>query len=408
MPEAIVALGQAKRIVGRLRFEDDGHRQHSQFEYEHDWLQAEDGFALSPDLPLQSRSFFASGREDSRHALHGCFQDSAPDSWGRALMTRALDHHLTEFDYLTQSDDYTRQGALRFFDDKLQPLSLLSPPVPRLIELERLRMLAHQFEHDPEQADEAVHDLAGPAGSLGGTRPKASVVENGKLWIAKFTSRNDQRAVERAEVATLHLAGKCSLQVPEVRLELIRSPSPIALFCRFDRQGDLRLPYISAQTALGRKGSEHGYYTNIADFIRQASQEPHEDLNELWCRIIFTILVSNTDDHLKNHGFLYAGRGRWRLSPVFDINPAPARQRMLQTGIMEGHPFDASLSLALEAAQHFGLEPRDAKQAITRIGRTIHENWRKDFRAAGASSQEVQAYVPAFEHRAMEQALSLE
>lgn len=349
-----------------------------------------------------------SGREDPRHALHGCFQDSAPDSWGRALMTRALDYHPTEFDYLTQSDDDTRQGALRFLDDQLQPLSRLSPPMPRLIELERLRKLAHQFENDPEQADEAVQNLAGPAGSLGGTRPKASVVEDGKLWIAKFTSRNDQRAVERAEVATLRLAKKCGLRTPETRLELIRSPSPVALFCRFGRQGDIRIPYISAQTALDRKGSEHGHYTHIADFIRQASDKPHEDLNELWGRIVFTILVSNTDDHLKNHGFLYAGQGRWRLAPVFDINPAPTRQRMLQTGILEGHPFDASLTLALEAARHFELDPCDAKQAAARIGRTIHENWRKGFRAAGASSREVRAYIPAFEHRAMEQALSLQ
>lgn len=408
MPEAVVALGRAKRIVGRLRFESDDHRQHSQFEYDHDWLKAADGFALSPVLPLQPGGFFASGRGNSRDALHTCFQDSAPDSWGRALLDRALGHHLTEFDYLTQSDDFTRQGALRFLDDQLQPLSRLSPPVPRLIELERLRMLAQQFEHGPEQAEEGIYDLAGPAGSLGGTRPKASVEENGKLWIAKFTSRNDQRAVERAEVATSRLAGKCGLRVPDARLELSRSRRPVALFCRFDRRGDARIPYMSAQTALDCKGPEHRYYTDIADFIRQASDRPREDLHELWRRIVFTILVSNTDDHLKNHGFLYVGRGRWRLSPAFDINPAPTRQRMLQTGIMEGSPFDASPALALEAARHFGLGSRNAKQTAARMARTIHENWRKDFRATGASAREIHAFIPAFEHPTMESALSLE
>ena len=123
----------------------------------------------------QAGGFFASGRGDPRNALHVCFQDAAPDSWGRALMTRVLGGGLTEFDYLTQSGDRTRHGALRFLDDELVPLSRLSPPVPRLVELERLRTLAHQFERDPEGAEEAVRDLAGVAGSLGGARPKASV-----------------------------------------------------------------------------------------------------------------------------------------------------------------------------------------------------------------------------------------
>ncbi|MCY3852744.1 MAG: HipA domain-containing protein [Gammaproteobacteria bacterium] len=167
-------------------------------------------------------------------------------------------------------------------------------------------------------------------------------------------------------------------------------------------------PPLSAQAALDWKGPEHRYYTDIADFIRQASDKPQEDLDELWCRIVFTILVSNTDDHLKNHGFLYAGRSRWRLSPAFDINPAPMRQRMLQTGIMEGSSFEVSLTLALEAAPRFGLEPRNAKRTVARMAKVVHENWRKDFRAAGASSHETQAFVPAFEHRAMELALSLQ
>ena len=209
MPEAVVALGQAKRVVGRLRFESDGRRQHSQFEYDREWLGANDGFRLAPGLPLQAGGFFASARGIRRNALHGCFQDAAPDSWGRSLMTRALGGGLTEFDYLTLSDDRTRQGALRFLDEDFQPLSRLSPSVPRLVQLKRLRTLTHQYERDPEGMEEAVRDLAGVAGSLGGARPKASVEEKGQLWIAKFTSRDDQRAVERAEIATLRLAARC-------------------------------------------------------------------------------------------------------------------------------------------------------------------------------------------------------
>ncbi|MYB33592.1 MAG: type II toxin-antitoxin system HipA family toxin, partial [Gammaproteobacteria bacterium] len=229
MPEAVVALGQAKRVVGRLRFESDGRRQYSHFEYDRAWLQADDSFQLAPGLPLQAGGFFTSGRDDRRNALHNSFQDAAPDSGGRALITRALGGGLTEFDYLTQSDDRTRQGALRFLDDSFQPLSRLSPPVPRLVELEQLRKLTHQFEIDPDSVEEDILNLAGVSGSLGGARPKASIAGEGQLWIAKFTSRDDRRAVERAEVATLKLAARCGLMVPEARLELANGDSPVAL-----------------------------------------------------------------------------------------------------------------------------------------------------------------------------------
>ncbi len=407
MPEATVALGQAKRVVGRLHFESDGRRQHSHFEYDRAWLEAHDRFQLAPSLPLQAGGFFASGRDDRRNALHNSFQDAAPDSWGRALMTRALGGGLTEFDYLTQSDDRTRHGALRFLDDDLQPLSRLSPPVPRLVELEKLRTLAHQFERDPEGAEEAVLDLAGVAGSLGGARPKASVDGRGYLWIAKFTSRDDRRAVERAEIATLKLAARCGLRVPEAHLELVHSDSPVALIQRFDRRGEVRIPYMSARAALDWEGSEGRYYTDIADVIRQISSQPRDDLHELWNRIIFTILVSNTDDHLKNHGFIYVGRNRWRLSPAFDINPAPTRQRILQTGILEGEPFDASLTLALDAARFFGIEQEDAKKMVFQMATVVNEAWRKSLRSQGASAGEINSFAAAFQHDAMEQALAL-
>ncbi len=407
MPEAIVALGQAKRVVGRLHFESDGRRQHSHFEYDRAWLRADDRFQLAPSLPLQAGGFFASGRDDRRNALHNSFQDAAPDSWGRALMIRALGGGLTEFDYLTLSDDHTRQGALRFLDDNLQPLSRLSPPVPRLVALEELRALAHRFELDPEGVEEDALELAGVAGSLGGARPKASVESRGQLWIAKFTSRNDQRAMERAEIATLKLAARCGLSVPEAHLELTHSDSPVALIRRFDRRGEVRIPYMSARAALDWDGSEERYYTDIADVIRQISSRPRDDLHELWKRIIFTILVSNTDDHLKNHGFIYVGRNRWRLSPAFDINPAPTRQRMLQTGILEGEPFDASLMRALDAAGFFDIEPEDAKRMASQMATVVNGAWRESLRSQGASAGEIDSFAAAFQHDAMEQALAL-
>ena len=408
MPQTIVAIGDGKRVVGTLRFESDGRRQHSQFEYASSWLASSERFALSPALPLGSGNHFTAARGERRAALSGCFQDAAPDSWGRGLMTRALGVGLSEFDYLVLSDDFTRHGALRFLDEELRPLSRLSPPVPRLLELERLRRLAHRFERNPDRATEEILELAGVAGSLGGARPKASVEGEGHLWMAKFTSADDRRAVERAEVATLKLAARCGLRVPEARLELSESDSPVALIRRFDRRGVSRIPYISARTALDATRTEAGHYTDMADSIRQISANSRDDLAELWRRIVFTILVSNTDDHLQNHGFIYVGRDRWRLSPAFDINPAPTRQKALQTGIMEGEPFEASIGLALAACPFFGLEEDDARRLARRMARRVREDWKSALRAEGASPAEVREYAPAFEHEEIDKACLLE
>lgn len=405
MPEAIVALGEGKRIVGQLRFETDGKRQHSQFEYAAEWLAAPDRFGLSPALPLREGGHFATGREDKRSALSGTFADAAPVSWGRALMTRALGGGLTKFDYLVLSDDRTRQGALRFLGEDMEPLSDLNPPIPRLVDLERLRLLTQRFERDPGGAEAEARDLAGVAGSLGGARPKANVEGDGHLWIAKFTSEKDTKPVERAEVATSKLAAQCGLRVAEATLELRDSDHPIALIRRFDRRAGARIPYMSARTALDWQSDEGGYYTDIADVIRQVSAKPTEDLHELWRRIIFTILVSNKDDHLKNHGFIYAGDDRWRLSPAFDINPSPERHRILETGIIQGGSFDASLDIALEAAEFFELTPADARQQASEMAKIIAANWKQALRAEGASPDEIRIYADAFEHGEAEKAL---
>ena len=407
MPEAVVALGKGKRIVGRLRFESDGRRQHSQFEYDAAWLAADDRFALAPGLPLRDGSHFSSGKDDKRSALPGCFADAAPDSWGRALMTMALGDGLSEFDYLVLSDDRTRQGALRFLGEDMEPLSDLTPPIPRLVELDRLRTLAQRFEQDPGGAEEEARDLAGVAGSLGGARPKANVEGDGHLWIAKFTSAQDTKPVERAEVATLELARMCGLRVADARLELRDSDSPIALIRRFDRRGDTRIPYISARTALDWQSEEGGFYTDIADVIRQISSKPVEDLHELWRRIIFTILVSNKDDHLKNHGFIYAGGDRWRLSRAFDINPSPSRRRILETGIIQGGSFDASLEIALEACEFFDITPFDAGHQAFQMAETIAKNWKQALRDEGCSTADVQSYADAFEHDESMRALEI-
>ena len=408
MPEAIVALGSGKRIIGRLRFETRGRRQHSQFEYAEEWLAARDGFAMAPGLPLREGGHYSTGGFDRRLALPECFSDAAPDAWGRSLMTKVLGGGLSEFDYLVLSDDRTRQGALRFLGEDMEPLSGLDPPIPRLVELDRLRALAQRFERDPRGADGEARDLAGVAGSLGGARPKVNVEGDGQLWIAKFTSAHDTRPVERAEVATLKLARKCGLRAADARLELRDSDGPIALVRRFDRHGELRVPYMSARGALDWRSNEGGYYTDIAEAVRRISVKPADDLHELWRRIVFSVLVSNTDDHLKNHGFIYAGGNRWRLSPAFDINPSPSRHRMLATGIIQGGSFEASLDLALEACEFFDLESDVARRDALGMARIVAGNWKQGLREEGSSADEIRGYAEAFENVETERALSLD
>lgn len=404
-----VHLGGALLHVGKLRFTHERTRQHSEFSYGRDWVEGGRGFALAPDLPMGFAPFFASsGRSgEQRESLPGVFQDATPDSWGRLLLERLHGAGLSEFDMLTLTDDTSRQGALRFCDDKGRIITGDAVPVPRLIDLEELRDIAASIERRGEISNEALRLMAGAGGSIGGARPKANVLDDGQLWIAKFSSANDASPVERIEVATLELAREVGLNAPRARLMLENTPGPIALIRRFDREGAARIPYISARTALERHGTEQGSYTEIAQFIRQHSDNPRADLLELWSRIIFTILVTNTDDHLKNHGFVYAGDGMWTLSQLFDVNPQPDRHRLLKTAVMEGEPFEASLALALEAAVFFGLTEVEAHQRASVMARRIHGGWRDRMRQYGVTGADLRRLESAFEHAEMEHALAL-
>ena len=185
------------------------------------------------------------------------------------------------------------------------------------------------------------------------------------------------------------------------------SDSPIALIKRFDRRNGTRIPYMSARTALDWKSDECGFYTDIADVIRRISSKPVDDLHELWQRIVFTILVSNTDDHLKNHGFIYTGGDRWRLSPAFDINPSPDRHKILETGIVQGGSFEASLDIALNACEFFELKPEEAGKLLLKMSKTIADTWRQALLHEGCTADDINSYASAFEHEESERALKI-
>lgn len=410
MPQSLahVALGESLTPVGQLRLTRAGPRQFSTFSYDPDWIGNPRAFAVQPDFPLEAGPFHTAGQDGRMHdALAGVFADAAPDSWGRRLLERTYGKGLSEFEYLTLSDDTCRQGALRFLDAEGEILRGKSADaVPRLLDLEVITAIARAYEQGKTIMAEELQALAGAGGS-GGARPKANIRDDDNLWLAKFTSVHDQRPIERVEVATLRLAAACGIRTPEVRLELGDSPYPVALIQRFDRRGTSRIPYISARTALGKLGTELGSYTEIVDFMRGHSLDSQADFRELFLRLVFTILVSNKDDHLKNHGFLYAGSGKWSLSPVFDVNPAPDRDPHLETAIVEGGPHDRSIGLALEACEFFEVEEADARRIIRGMARQITGSWRELLREAGVSGSLAREYDAAFSNEQTEIALAL-
>ncbi|MFA5968254.1 MAG: type II toxin-antitoxin system HipA family toxin [Sphingomonas sp.] len=410
MPDytAHVALGESLTPVGQLRFTQAGPRQFSTFSYDPAWIENSRAFAVQPTLPLEGGPFHMSGQPGNmRDALAGVFADAAPDSWGRRLLERAYGNGLSEFEYLTLSDDTCRQGALRFLDDAGKIIrGAAADAVPRLVDLQAITAIARAYEQGREISAEEMQALAGAGGS-GGARPKANVRDGETLWLAKFTSVHDQQPIERVEVATLRLARACGIRTPEVRLELTDTPFPVALIQRFDRRGFARIPYISARTALGKIGTELGSYTEIVDFMRAYAADPQADFRELFLRVIFTILVSNKDDHLKNHGFLYVGSGRWRLSPVFDVNPAPDRNPHLETAILEGGAHDRSIRLALEACEFFEIAETDARRMIRETALRISDEWREVLRQVGVSGTLAREYEAAFVNEQTDLALAI-
>ena len=403
-----VVIGQQKLEVGNLVFEQDGPRQSSMFRYAPAWLERPNRFALSPALPLSEAPFFSSGnRENRRAALPSPVSDGTPDSWGRGIIRKALGRQPSEIEFLLRTDDRTRQGALRYLNEEGIPLSQDAPPVPRSTDLDSIARLARLYESDPALGQKELVQLIGDAGSLGGARPKANFDDAGVLSIAKFTSERDLMPIERMEVATLRLARAAGLNAAAARIELGRSDYPVAVIARFDRRKGGRVHYLSAQSFMGADEASGGFYTDLADQMRAHCANHEAQLEELHRRIMFTILVSNNDDHLKNHGFLYGGEQKWVLAPAFDINPQPERHRQLETGISELSGYEASIEAVIEAAPFFDLSEDRAMANLQRLVGTIGDQWEGHCRDAGMSPSEVAAYRGAFQHPEVEKARTM-
>jgi serine/threonine-protein kinase HipA len=389
-------------LVGRLHAADRSAS--VSFEYAPEWLQRDDVFAIDPtSLPLQRGAHHGG-------TLFGAIQDCGPDRWGRILIERAVRKKVLtrkpyrDIDYVLAMDDVARIGALRFRLNSESPfLATTTGKLPPLVRLSAL-LRATDAVHGETETAQDLRFLLGAGSPLGGARPKSAVsLADEQLAMAKFPKPDDTRDIAAGEVLALTLAEQSGIRVAEHRLVHVGGQS-VAVITRFDRAGKSRIPFISAATLLGLPQGDPGAYTMLADGIRQFGNNVTGDLRELWRRLIFSLLASNYDDHLRNHGFLMHAPGRWALSPAYDINPMPEmdRVRMSKTAITEDQE-EPTIARALAAAPRFGLKASEAKQ-ILRVIFTAVSGWRRAGRQLRLKASTLDTYVSAFEHQLMDEA----
>lgn len=397
--EVHLELGGETHSVGLCRFVAKRQSRTTVFEYTDSWLVHADALAIDPaNLPLIAGPF---PRTSATSALPGALRDTAPDRWGRMLIKRAfrkqgVERTLSEIDYLLALDDRTRIGALRYRHPEATTFDhdLGGYRVPPLVQLPALLNAVDAVHGNNDTADD-LKLLLNEGSPLGGARPKSVIQEpDGSLAIAKFPKPDDTRSIPHGEVLAMTLAARAGLAVADSRIETAAG-RPVSVIKRFDRTGECRVHFISAMTMLGAEDGDEATYTDIAEVIRMYSSQPIADLHELWRRVVFNVLISNLDDHLRNHGFVYV-EGGWRLSPAYDLNPVPVedKQRELSTWISEEGP-DASLDIALGAAKYFAVEDTAAKSIVADVSAVV-AGWRHQARRLGMSASDIAAYASAF------------
>ncbi len=399
--EIYMDYGGETRLLGRCRYATKVRNQSSVFEYADEWLSYSEAFALDPaNLPLNSNPVYSNSEKS---ALPGAMRDTAPDRWGQQLIRRAFRksgerRSISELDYLLAISDQTRIGALRYKREGEIDFNhdIGRYRVPPLIRLPALLNAADAVQGNNETAED-LKLLLNEGTPLGGARPKSAVLDkDGQLAIAKFPKPDDDRSIPHGEILALTLARKAGLNVAFGRLQTVAG-RPVALVKRFDREGGFRIPFLSAMSLLGLNDGDTGTYTDIAECIRMYSSAPIEDLHELWRRIVFGVMIGNLDDHLRNHGFLYVGEGKWRLSPAYDLNPVPLEKKVreLETWISEEGP-EASVDLSRRAAPYFAIEDDQAVQIIGEVSQAT-ARWRDVARKLDMSAADIATYASAFD-----------
>ena len=393
-------------LIGTIYVTQTRGKEFYSFEYEQGWLENHP-MMLDPDLQLyKGRQYI----NDDKN-IFGVFADSCPDRWGRRLMNRREElrakktgekpQKLLESDYLLGVYDEARMGGLRF---KTEPdgeflsndKEYATPPWTSLRELEQASIA---FENDDTGLEEKwLKQLLAPGSSLGGARPKASVMApDGSLWIAKFPSKHDDFNSGAWEMVVHDLALMCGLNAPEAKADKFSKLGTTFLVKRFDRIGDQRIHFSSAMTMLGKKdgadAADGSSYLEIASFLKANGAKPKRDLLELWQRIVFSMAVSNTDDHFRNHGFLLSDKG-WELSPLYDVNPDIYGEYLSLNVDSDNSSID--FDLAIDVAPFYGIKEKQAVELVNNIKNIVGNNWQKLAKKYGISHGEIDRMRPAF------------
>jgi serine/threonine-protein kinase HipA len=374
----------------------------STFIYDGEYLVRSDAYPFDPELPLTGGSLHTR----AQRALFGCFTDCAPDRWGRTLLARReaalareerrAARRLGELDYLLGVRDDLRQGALRFRVGDGPFVADDQTGVPALTDLPALMNLAQRAETETADLPD-LQRLVRVGSSLGGARPKAHVRDSaGRIAIAKFPSANhDTWNVMAWEKVALDLAARAGIEVPTSWLLRLAGRSVLVLD-RFDRTdaGD-RIGYVSAMTRLEASDGEQRSYLEIAEAIEAVSANVTRELHQLWRRIVFSVLISNTDDHLRNHGFLHDHGDIWRLAPAFDLNPNPEPGPKYLSTAIDTADDEASLASALAVAEFFRLDDIQARKILAEVVDAV-AGWPEVARLHGLTASELTAMAPAF------------
>ena len=397
-------------LMGLLHRQQSGSGEIFSFEYDHAWLEQPEVFSFDPDLALAAGPQYPAPQRKN----FGIFLDSAPDRWGRVLMQRrenARARHekrkpraLTEWDFLLGVHDETRLGALRFREKPNSPFidSDAQVAAPPLTSLRELQAASLQFEKHIDDEENPLYEkwltqLFAPGSPLGGARPKASVRdEAGTLCMAKFPSRNDTRDMGGWELVALSLARKAGILVPDARpLRFAESPYTTFLVKRFDRTATRgRLAFVSAMTLTQHTDGEAGAsYLELVDLLQTRGADTRADCFQLFRRVVFNILIHNTDDHLRNHGF-FIEQGGIRLSPAYDVNPSIDR-RELMLAINEVET-SCDVSIAIEASRDYGLNVREAADVVTQV-RSAVVGWREEATRLNIPKAEQELMANAFQ-----------
>ena len=393
-------------LIGTLSAHQAKGRKAFSFEYDKLWINSQAQFLLDPDIAWFTGTQFPIGKEN-----FGTFMDSMPDTWGRKLLQRRAAQKareegnktptLYELDYLLGVHDSTRMGALRFKLDPSGPFldNDNHSPTPPWAYIRELQHSAEIFENTESAADDKkwLDLLIAPGSSLGGARPKANILDqNDHPWIAKFPSSNDTTDKAAWEYLAYLLAIGAGIEMAECKLEKVRGPFRTFFTKRFDRENGERIHFASAMTMTGKNEDtirdETPSYLDIAEFLHYSGSDIDQDLRQLWRRIVFNITISNTDDHLRNHGFILSEKG-WRLSSAYDLNPSIDKSGLALNIDMDNNMLD--YNLAKSVGVFFRLKEKEMDQIIEEV-RVAVGKWRNIATEIGISRAEQELMAPAF------------